>query len=225
MRIGKNHVRIKGTPCCRRRAKIHFEQTRLVTVRDSGVTFLAFNCPRCRHRGRLMLEEDQAVEARLSCIPKLWIQSTLGEDAPSLLSELETTDFLADLAERTYDPAPLAEEKGGTPVTIIKASCPICGAVELTSSDVRLMVCNIPTRSYYAFECPTCRDEVRKPADEHVISLLISEGVPPTAFEVPEEAMEVAEGPRISYDELLEFVLRLEVEDDIAALAAADSAR
>ena len=54
--------------------------------------------------------------------------------------------------------------EGMSAVTTIKASCPTCGEVELTSDDVSLMVCSQPTLSYYAFTCPGCLDEVRKPA-------------------------------------------------------------
>ena len=50
-------------------------------------------------------------------------------------------------------------------MTTIKASCPTCGEVELTPADVSLMVCSHAPLSYYAFCCPTCREEVRKPAD------------------------------------------------------------
>ena len=31
------------------------------------------------------------------------------------------------------------------------------------------MVCSTPALSYYAFDCPTCVTEVRKPADDHVV--------------------------------------------------------
>ena len=110
-------------------------------------------------------------------------------------------------------------------MTTIKASCPCCGEVELTSPDVRLMVCNQPSLSYYAFDCPTCDDEVRKPADEHIVSLLISGGVPPTVFEVPEEAVERKEGPALSYDDLLDFVLQLGMSDHLAPLAESASTR
>ena len=56
-------------------------------------------------------------------------------------------------------------------------ACPTCGEVELTSADITLMVCSHAPLSYYAFDCPRCSDEIRKPADDHVISLLISGGV------------------------------------------------
>jgi hypothetical protein len=105
-------------------------------------------------------------------------------------------------------------------VTTIKASCPTCGEVELTSADISLMVCSHAALSYYAFHCPHCLDEVRKPADDHVISLLMSGGVKATVWEVPEEALELHTGPALGYDDLLDFVLALDATDDLAAQAS-----
>jgi hypothetical protein len=104
-------------------------------------------------------------------------------------------------------------------VTTIKASCPTCGEVELTSADIRLMVCSHAPLSYYAFHCPNCLDEIRKPADDHVISLLMSGGVKANVWEVPEEALEPKVGPVLTYDDLLDLVLALEADDFIAAQA------
>lgn len=106
-------------------------------------------------------------------------------------------------------------------MTTIKASCPTCGEVELTNADITLMVCSYAPLSYYSFGCPTCRDEVRKAADDHVISLLMSGGVRPTVWDVPAEALETHEGPRISYDDLLDFALLLSSDDLLAARAMA----
>ncbi len=106
-------------------------------------------------------------------------------------------------------------------MTTIKASCPTCGEVELTPVDVRLMVCTEPSLSYYAFDCPTCAVEVRKPADEHVVQLLVSGGIPATVWEVPAEAAEVKAGARLGYDDLLDFCLLLGTTDLLAAAAAA----
>ena len=104
-------------------------------------------------------------------------------------------------------------------MTTIKASCPSCGEVELTSADITLRVCNHAPLSYYSFSCPTCTDTVRKPADDHVVSLLMSGGVRAQVFEVPAEALEPKAGPAISYDDLLDFVLQLSRNDRLAALA------
>ncbi|HUR51510.1 MAG TPA: hypothetical protein VMZ11_05255 [Mycobacteriales bacterium] len=101
-------------------------------------------------------------------------------------------------------------------MTLIKASCPGCGEVELTPADVALMVCSHAPLSYYAFTCQGCGDEVRKPADDHVVSLLVSGGVPATVWEIPAEALEEHSGPRLSYDDLLDFALQLGVTDCLA---------
>ena len=106
-------------------------------------------------------------------------------------------------------------------MTTIKASCPTCGEVELTPADVSLMVCSHAPMSYYAFCCPTCREEVRKPADDHVVSLLVSGGVPASVWDLPGEALELHDGPRLSYDDLLDFALHLGATDLLAAAAGA----
>jgi hypothetical protein len=94
-------------------------------------------------------------------------------------------------------------------MTTIKASCPCCGDVELTPAQMRLIVCTVPQWSYYAFTCPTCSDEIRKPADGEVVSLLKSGGVAATAWHIPAEALEARLGPVISYDDVLDFALWL----------------
>jgi len=106
-------------------------------------------------------------------------------------------------------------------MTTIKASCPTCGEVELTPADVSLMVCSHAPLSYYAFCCPTCAEEVRKPADDHVVSLLVSGGVPASVWDLPGEALELHGGPQLSYDDLLDFALQLGTTDLLAAVAGA----
>jgi hypothetical protein len=105
-------------------------------------------------------------------------------------------------------------------MTTIKASCPTCGEVELTPADVSLMVCSHAPLSYYAFTCATCNEEVRKPADDHVVSLLVSGGVPAQVWELPAEALETKTGPVLSYDDLLDFALALGSTDFLADSAA-----
>lgn len=99
-------------------------------------------------------------------------------------------------------------------MTTIKASCPSCGDVELTSAQVRLVVCSIADWSFYAFTCHTCHDEVRKPAACDAITLLQSAGVLAEMWAVPAEAIERHDGPAISYDDVLDFALRLQGLDD-----------
>ena len=105
-------------------------------------------------------------------------------------------------------------------MTTIKASCAVCGDVSLTPTDVRLVVCSNETWSYYAFNCPDCTDEVRKPADEEIIALLISGGVVVSQWHVPAEALEDHSGEPISYDELLDFALWLDGHDQLTEVLA-----
>ncbi|NAZ80538.1 hypothetical protein GTR02_01730 [Kineococcus sp. R8] len=104
-------------------------------------------------------------------------------------------------------------------MTTIKASCPCCGDVELTPKQVRLVVCSVKERSFYAFDCPQCTDEVRKPAGEDVVALLVSGGVSVERWVIPAEAMEEKMGGTIAWDDVLDFALVLDSCDDLASLA------
>lgn len=100
-------------------------------------------------------------------------------------------------------------------MTTIKASCPCCGDVELTPTQVRLVVCTVADWSYYAFTCGTCTDEVRKPAGADVVSLLQTGGVAVERWTVPAEALEEHEGRPVTYDDVLDFALWLADADDL----------
>jgi predicted RNA-binding Zn-ribbon protein involved in translation (DUF1610 family) len=92
-------------------------------------------------------------------------------------------------------------------MTTIKASCPSCGEVELTSDDITLRVGD--RSSYYSFTCPDCAKHVHKPADDHIVRLLMSGGVHAEAWEIPAEALEPHPGPPLGYDDLLDLMLEL----------------
>ena len=82
-------------------------------------------------------------------------------------------------------------------MTTIKASCPTCGEVELTPPQTCPSWCAATHRlSYYAFTCATCCEEIRKPADDHVVSLLVSGGVMAEQWVIPAEALEEHHGAR-----------------------------
>jgi len=98
-------------------------------------------------------------------------------------------------------------------VTTIRATCPTCGEVELTPDDIELRVCTHAPASYYQFECPLCSEEVQKPADDRVVQLLISGGVPATVWELPLEVRESHDGPALTTDDLLDFHILLEQPD------------
>ena len=103
-------------------------------------------------------------------------------------------------------------------MTTIKASCPTCGDVELTPTQLRLVVANVSERSFYAFHCAKCTSEVRKPADEEIVALLVSGGVRAERWQIPAEALEVRLGGTISYDDVLDFALALTKVDALAEM-------
>ena len=103
-------------------------------------------------------------------------------------------------------------------MTTIKTSCPVCGDVELKPAQMRLVVCSRSDWSYYAFACTTCRDEIRKPADEEIVALLVSGGVVAERWVIPAEALEEHDGVAITYDDVLDFALGLDRVDLLAAM-------
>jgi hypothetical protein len=103
-------------------------------------------------------------------------------------------------------------------MTTIKTSCPVCGDVELTPEQMRLVVCSRSEWSFYAFRCDTCKDEIRKPADEEVVTLLVSGGVAAEQWVIPAEALEEHQGGAITYDDVLDFALSLDRIDLLASL-------
>lgn len=107
-------------------------------------------------------------------------------------------------------------------MTTIKATCPSCGDVDLVPGDV--VVTKAPKAGWavYEFRCPLCEDGVRKPADEEVVGLLAGVGVRVDRIDVPAEALELHDGGRISHDDVLDFVLRLGIEDDLVGVLMAE---
>ena len=109
-------------------------------------------------------------------------------------------------------------------MTRIRATCPHCGEVDLRPDDVALEIHRdeleeVAEGSIYRFSCPSCADEVRKPADERIARLLTDGGVHVTVVEAgalltPEERfaafrLEHPEhpdhGPPLTPDDLLDF--------------------
>jgi hypothetical protein len=105
----------------------------------------------------------------------------------------------------------------------IRASCPSCGDVELTSRDVRVMVCTSTDEGSYAFRCPACLMAVSKPAEPRIVDLLVSAGVGLTTWELPMELTESHAGDPFSYDDLLDFHFQL--QDDSWLNQFSDSQR
>ena len=87
----------------------------------------------------------------------------------------------------------------------IRASCPDCGDVELTTRDVTVRVCAADERGSYVFRCPTCRMAVTKAAEQRIVDLLVSSGVALEVWRLPAELSEQRVGEPLNHDDLLEF--------------------
>lgn len=87
----------------------------------------------------------------------------------------------------------------------IRASCPDCGDVELTSADVHVRICDDTDDGTYSFRCPFCTMTVVKPAEARTIDLLIASGVAFSTWRMPAELAECHLGDPINHDDLLDF--------------------
>jgi len=101
-------------------------------------------------------------------------------------------------------------------MTRIRASCPTCGEVDLRPDDVMLHVVRAPDGlisdgSEYRFQCPSCADQVAKPADERIAQLLTTGGVPvaETPPRLPPHPEFPGAGPPFTPDDLLDLHLLL----------------
>lgn len=101
----------------------------------------------------------------------------------------------------------------------IRASCPDCGDVELTTRDMTVRVCADDNRGSYAFRCPECRMAVTKAAEQRIVDLLVSSGVALEVWKLPAELNEQRVGAPLTHDDLLEFHELLQAEDWFATLS------
>ena len=95
----------------------------------------------------------------------------------------------------------------------IRASCPTCADVELTTRDLQVQVCSDTNQGSYSFRCPTCLLAVSKHAEPRIIDLLVSSGVRMHLWRLPAELNEPKEGRPFSWDDVLEFHDLLEGPD------------
>jgi predicted RNA-binding Zn-ribbon protein involved in translation (DUF1610 family) len=97
--------------------------------------------------------------------------------------------------------------------TIVRATCPTCGDVELGVDQLTAIVCATTNEGSYAFQCPNCGMAIVKPAEGHVIDLLASAGVRLSVFELPAELEESHAGAPFTHDDLLAFHDLLQSDD------------
>lgn len=117
-------------------------------------------------------------------------------------------------------------------MTTIRATCPICGEVDLSPDQIRLTVVpsvadSVGPDSHYTFICPSCEDRVHKPADERIARLLTTGGVAVSVLDqtagasAPPHPECPPAGPALTYDDLLDLHLLLREDDWFDSLVAA----
>ena len=114
-------------------------------------------------------------------------------------------------------------------MTRIRATCPVCGEVELTTRDVQVRVLtddegDVLEGSIYRFRCPTCETMVTKTADERIVELLETGGVAITrthmgvaaehpamiGASLPPHPEGTVDGPALTVNDLIDFHQMLE---------------
>lgn len=109
-------------------------------------------------------------------------------------------------------------------MTTIRVSCPDCGAVDLSPSQIRLTVVHgQDTSESYDFRCPSCETRVEKPADGRIAHLLRVGGVEVDEREVLRHPEDPPTGPPLDWDDLLDLRLVLETDDWYDQLVALDA--
>jgi hypothetical protein len=108
------------------------------------------------------------------------------------------------------------------PVATIRASCPTCGDIELTSRELTVRVCAANNQGAYVFQCPDCLLAVSKLADAKIVDLLVSSGVRLVVWHLPAELDEPRSGPPITYDDLLEFHDAIQEDGWLERLASSE---
>lgn len=113
-------------------------------------------------------------------------------------------------------------------MTRIRATCPVCGEVDLRPADIELeivrdVLAEVGDGSCYRFACPTCAETVTKPADERIARLLTTGGVPvvePAHEEMTPHPEDPPHGPDFTLDDLINLHQLLETADWFHSLEA-----
>lgn len=87
----------------------------------------------------------------------------------------------------------------------IRATCPTCGDVELTTPDLTVLVCGDTNQGSYAFRCPRCEMAVARQAEVRIVDLLVSSGVRMRVWRLPAELHEAKIGNPFNWDDVMEF--------------------
>ncbi|MBP7928436.1 MAG: hypothetical protein KAZ88_01020 [Acidimicrobiia bacterium] len=98
-------------------------------------------------------------------------------------------------------------------MTTIRATCPDCGDVVLTTADVTVRRCVDTDEGSYRFRCPHCELTVTKTAPRDVVDVLLGSGVALEEWSLPAELAELRDGPELTMDDLLAFHELLDRQD------------
>ncbi len=105
-------------------------------------------------------------------------------------------------------------------MALIRATCSDCGDVELRSRDLRVRQCHDDESATYLFRCPVCRMIEVRPAEQHVVDVLLAAGVHSTEWHLPAELTEPRGGSPITHDDVLDFHDLLATPDWFSTLTA-----
>ena len=104
-------------------------------------------------------------------------------------------------------------------MALIRATCSDCGDVELRSRDLRVRTCESTDEATYLFRCPVCRMIEVRPAEAHVVDVLLAAGEDSETWRLPAELNERKGGEAISHDDVLDFHDLLSTPDWFVTLA------
>lgn len=105
-------------------------------------------------------------------------------------------------------------------MALIRATCSDCGDVELRSRDLRVRTCRDNGSATYLFRCPVCHMIEVRPAEAHVVDVLLAAGVHCVEWSLPAELYETHNGECIDHDDVLDFHDLLSTADWFETLAA-----
>jgi hypothetical protein len=86
-------------------------------------------------------------------------------------------------------------------MTTIRTTCQACGEVELLPGEMSLELTALSGTGNYRFDCPSCGDVQRRPANHRVVSILLATGV---GYEVVDDPDRITESEIESFSAALE---------------------
>lgn len=92
-------------------------------------------------------------------------------------------------------------------MALIRATCSDCGDVELRSRDILVRTCEERDDLTFVFRCPVCRMVEVRPAEPHVVDVLLAAGCNSETWRLPKELNDPrrTDGMCVTHDQLLDF--------------------